>query len=137
VLDLERGLPEDRADAVLCLGVFSCIHDDSVWRATLGQFAQMVPPGGTLVLRESVVTGVARRVRHPNGYYACYRSRADYVAAVTACGFRELDRVQLFALPNGLENYLWVFRRTLARVEEAETPHPAEAPHAELALVST
>ncbi len=119
VLDLERGLAARPADVVLCLGVFSCIHDDEVWLRTLDQFAAMIPAGGTLFLRESVMGGSLQRVRHANGYYACYRPEEAYLAAVTARGFREIDRVQLAGQPEGLVNRLWVFRRTSATVVPA------------------
>jgi 2-polyprenyl-3-methyl-5-hydroxy-6-metoxy-1,4-benzoquinol methylase/tetratricopeptide (TPR) repeat protein len=110
VLDLEQGLQEVRADAVFCLGVFACIHDDSVWAATLRQFAGMLPQGGVMVLRETVSPDVRRTKRHPQGYYACYRPVSEYLAAVQGCGFDLEEDEVLFADAEGLENHLWTFR---------------------------
>lgn len=111
ILDLEQGLPIEPAEVILCLGVFSCVHDDAKWRETLARFARILPEGGVLILRETVSTGPRRHVRYPNGYYACYRPSGTYLAAVRESGFTPTESELLQAGPEDLENHLWVFRR--------------------------
>lgn len=114
VLDLLSGCPEQPADVALCLGVFSCIDDDVAWLATLDRFARLLPAGGLLVLRDTVSCTQRREIQYGNGYLACYRGRAEYLAAVRARGFAPLDETQLFGETNGTENYQWVFQREAA-----------------------
>lgn len=112
VMDLEGDLPTQAADVVLCLGVFSCIHDDAVWERILAQFGRLVKPGGWLVLRDSVSLGQRWTKTYPQGYYACYRRRAEYLAAVAAAGFELKREAELSSSEAGLENCLWVLRRS-------------------------
>jgi tetratricopeptide (TPR) repeat protein/SAM-dependent methyltransferase len=112
VLDLEEGIPERSADVALCLGVFSCIHDDAVWKRILTQFAGIVRPGGWLVLRDTVSLRQRWTKVYPQGYYACYRQRCDYLAAVAAAGFALERETTLSTSDEGLENSLWILRRS-------------------------
>ncbi|MEO7412802.1 MAG: methyltransferase domain-containing protein, partial [Opitutaceae bacterium] len=114
VLDLTCGVPGQRVDGVLCLGVFSCIEDDRAWEAVLDRFARVLPAGGILVLRDTVSINTRREIEYGNGYHACYRGRGDYLAVVKQRGFSLLTEVQLFAETNGTENYQWVFKRDAA-----------------------
>jgi 2-polyprenyl-3-methyl-5-hydroxy-6-metoxy-1,4-benzoquinol methylase/tetratricopeptide (TPR) repeat protein len=112
VLDLGRGVPSERADVVLCLEVFACIHDDETWLATLRRFGEILPEGGLLVLRETVSPDQRRKRRHAHGYYACYRSVDEYLGATFAAGFSLLEEVLLDTNSEGCTNRLWVLRHT-------------------------
>jgi cyclopropane fatty-acyl-phospholipid synthase-like methyltransferase len=110
-LDLMAGLPPVQADAIFCLGVFSCIHEDKVWLGLLDSFSSILGQGGILVLRETLGTRAASRVMHPAGYYACYRTVGEYLAETTARSFSLVEDVELFKRSDGLENHLYLFRK--------------------------
>jgi len=111
VLDLAAGIPEQDCDVIFCLGVLSCIHEDSVWLQVLERFSRMLSAGGVLVLRDTVSAEGRKTSTNSNGYYACYRGREEYLAAVARQGFDIIECSELSPDNKGLENHLWFFRR--------------------------
>jgi cyclopropane fatty-acyl-phospholipid synthase-like methyltransferase len=109
VQDLAAPLPDPGATVIFCLGVLACL-DDAMFDFTLDALAARLPPGGRLVLRESVTSGVPQRIMHPHGHYAHYRNVDAYLAAVARRGFTLVDGTRLFSR-DGLEGHLWVLRR--------------------------
>ena len=108
-LDLEMRLPRLEADAIFCLGVFSCIHDDIIWKNLLDSFSTILKPGNILILRETLASITAERVMYSNGYYANYRTVANYLAVTSEYSFSLAGDVELFKRNDGLENHLYVF----------------------------
>lgn len=110
-LDMELGLPKVEADAIFCLGVFSCIQEDAIWQGLLGSFSAILKPGDILILRETLATTRPERVMYPNGYYANYRSVKDYLSITANHSFSLVEDVELFKRSDGLENHLYVFKK--------------------------
>lgn len=110
-LDLEATeLPALKADALLCLGVLSCLPDDAAARL-ITHLGRVLPVGGLLVLRDTVSRGVHRDVVYANGYCGRYRPIQTYLGAVGAAGFAPFDDVLLQGPDGDLENHLWFLRR--------------------------
>jgi SAM-dependent methyltransferase len=112
VLDIEQGLPDSSIDVILCLGVFSTILADPAFEQALAAFADRLPPGGYLFLRESVAKVQDHTVTHASGYTGRYRLLRDYRGRVTASGFAQVFGVRNFHLEAmDIVNYTWVFQR--------------------------
>jgi len=101
-LDLESGLPKVKAEAIFCLGVFSCIQEDAVWHRLVDSFSSILKPGGILILRETLASHNEQRVSYTSGYYAVYRCVATYISTIKARSFHLLEDVELFKRSDGL-----------------------------------
>lgn len=70
-------LQEDKYDKFLCLGLFTCIPNDSAVKNIINNIYKSLKPGGLLFIKDSVVMG--KTVMHNNGHYAAiYRNEKQY-----------------------------------------------------------
>ena len=110
-IDLEGAeLPALDADALLCLGVISCLPDDAASRV-VGHLGRSLRAGALLVLRETVSRDVRRDVVYDSGYCGRYRPIESYLGAVIAAGFTLREDIPLTGPQGSLENHLWFFER--------------------------
>ena len=70
-------LQEDKYDKFLCLGLFTCIPNDSTVKNIINNIYKSLKSGGILFIKDSVVTG--NTVIHNDGHYAAiYRNEKQY-----------------------------------------------------------
>ncbi|HVM98343.1 MAG TPA: methyltransferase, partial [Candidatus Acidoferrales bacterium] len=95
------GLQAQRFDTILCLNVLEHIENDE---AALATFAQLLAPGGRLVLQVPAMHwlygGIDRAIGHARRY-----QRAELMNKLTAHGF-EVDHASYFNLPGVLGWFL-------------------------------
>lgn len=72
---------------VFCMGLFTCILDDSGVTDVLSKVWQYLAPGGSLAVKDTLSQENDRLYKTPN-YRAQYRSRDNYVALIEKAGFR-------------------------------------------------
>ena len=70
-------LQEDKYDKFLCLGLFTCIPNDSAVKNIINNIYKSLKPGGLLFIKDSVVAG--KTITHNDGNYAAiYRNENEY-----------------------------------------------------------
>lgn len=101
---------EERFDLVFISGLFVYLNDDQAERL-LARLARFVRPGGLLMLRDG--TGIAGRheiddrfsAHLGERYSATYRTREEYVTAITRAGFTLLREENMFPEGHPLNKY--------------------------------
>jgi ubiquinone/menaquinone biosynthesis C-methylase UbiE len=88
-------LPQDsQVDLLTCMGVSSCLTDESKYARLLNRITALVRPGGRLIMIDSLTKGQSRYSASDNGYVARYRNDAEYRQSLRDRGFvidREID----------------------------------------------
>ena len=98
-------------DAVFCMGVFSCLHDEAQLTGMLAEFGDYLVDGGLLVLRDSTVQGPQRYVRYPSGHLGYYRNKAALLDTLDRAGFDLTEEIPLKAASEPYNDYFVLHKR--------------------------
>lgn len=108
--EIEDISPLARYDLVSCMGVTSCIIDDSKFLSVLDKLETLSANGGRLLLIDSLSTVHDQVVRDQSGYVAKYRSIDDYRELISRRGFILDTEILIKEVPEmHIVNKLFIF----------------------------
>ena len=94
---------------IMCLGVFSTIPLDDLFCRIAGQLVERVKPGGYLLLKDSVVSGLDQIAQHED-YAAIYRNELKYINLFKGLGLDLEETGVLGELDCGQTSKLFLFK---------------------------
>lgn len=97
-------------DLILCLGVISCMIDQTYFEAALKKIQNTAANKAILITKDTVAIGTDTTKVQGN-YVARYRNKEEYIAQISCAGFTLIDEKVLVPSNNITVNSIFVFQK--------------------------
>ena len=109
--EIEKIAPAEKFDLVSCMGVTSCIIEDTKFLHILDKFSLLSMQGGHLLLIDTLSQIQEQIVSDQSGYIAKYRKMGDYLNLIERRGFRLIENLLITEnIEKKLINKLFFFK---------------------------